>query len=90
MSPPEPRAALGARREHRPHPASPQGRTKSEPDAVSEAPDRMTHGDASVMLCVRVAPSLRRRVKLVAVSSGRPVQALAVEALEALCKQHDM
>jgi hypothetical protein len=42
------------------------------------------------MLCVRVAPSLRRRLKLVAVRSGRPIQALASEALERVCTQHDM
>ena len=42
------------------------------------------------MLCVRVTPSLRRRLKLVAASSGRPVQALAGEALDAVCRQHDM
>jgi hypothetical protein len=40
------------------------------------------------MLCVRVAPSLRRRLKLVAVQSGQPVQQLAAEALEAQCQRH--
>jgi predicted DNA-binding protein len=43
-----------------------------------------------VMLCVRVAPSLRRRLKLIAANTGRPVQALAAEALEAVCRHHDM
>jgi predicted HicB family RNase H-like nuclease len=42
------------------------------------------------MLCVRVPPSLRRRLKLVAASSGRPVQELAGEALEAVCKHYDL
>jgi predicted DNA-binding protein len=42
------------------------------------------------MLCVRVPPSLRRRLKLVAVQTGRPIQALATEALERVCTQHDM
>lgn len=43
-----------------------------------------------VMLCVRVAPSLRRRLKLIAVLSGRPIQALVTEALERVCTQHDV
>lgn len=42
------------------------------------------------MLCVRVAPSLRRRLKLVAVQSGRPIQELVTESLELLCKKDDM
>jgi hypothetical protein len=42
-----------------------------------------------VMLCVRVPPSLRRRLKLVAVQSGRPIQALATEAFERVCTQYD-
>jgi hypothetical protein len=42
------------------------------------------------MLCVRVTPSLRRRLKLVAASSGHPMQALAAEALETACRQLDM
>jgi len=40
------------------------------------------------MLCVRVRPSLRRRLKLAAVQSGQPVQKLAAEALEAQCQRH--
>jgi hypothetical protein len=43
-----------------------------------------------VMLCVRVTPLLRRQLKLLAASRGRPVQALAAEALDALCRHHDM
>ena len=42
------------------------------------------------MLCVRVAPSLRRRLKLVAIQNGRPIQELVAEALEPLCTQDDM
>jgi predicted DNA-binding protein len=43
-----------------------------------------------MMLCVRVPPALRRRLKLLAASGGRPVQASAAEALEVACKQHEM
>jgi predicted HicB family RNase H-like nuclease len=43
-----------------------------------------------VMLCVRVEPSLRRRVKLAAVARGRTIQVLAVEALENACRQANM
>lgn len=42
------------------------------------------------MLCVRVTPSLRRRIKLSAAISGQPIQALATDALEALCRHHDV
>ena len=49
---------------------------------------RRSVGDEPVMLCVRVPPSLRRRVKLAAVQSGQPVQQLAAEALEAQCQRH--
>ena len=74
---------------------------KKFPKAVLRTADQMRDAGASdaprsvqdrelVMLCVRVTPSLRRRLKLVAVSSGRPVQALAAEALDAVCRQHDM
>jgi len=38
------------------------------------------------MLCVRVPPSLRRRLKLAAVQSGQPVQQLAAEAAQ--CQRH--
>jgi hypothetical protein len=44
----------------------------------------------TVMLCVRVDPSLRRRVKLAAVASGRTIQALTVAALENACRQADV
>jgi predicted HicB family RNase H-like nuclease len=54
------------------------------------APERASGEQGLVMLCVRVSPSLRRRLKLAAASSGRPVQALATDAFEAICRQHDM
>ena len=41
------------------------------------------------MLCVRVPPSLRRRVRVAAVENGLTMQQLAVEALEDVCRQHD-
>jgi predicted HicB family RNase H-like nuclease len=42
------------------------------------------------MLCVRVTPMLRRRVKLAAAVSGRSIQAIATDALEQACRQCDM
>jgi predicted HicB family RNase H-like nuclease len=42
------------------------------------------------MLCVRVLSSLRRRVKLAAVQTGRSIQELAADALEAECRRHDL
>ena len=41
------------------------------------------------MLCVRVEPSLRRRVKLAAAASGHTIQHLAVEALESCVRDID-
>jgi hypothetical protein len=64
------------RKERRPHPAAPaDGAARSaSPVAVgADALDTPELGDEHVMLCVRVAPSLRRRVKLAAVQSGQPV-----------------
>lgn len=84
--PPEQRIGLGARKPFRPHPASPDA--PGRPPAGG--PIDPSGGEGLVMLCVRVAPSLRRRLKLVAVTSGRPIQALATEALEMVCRQHDM
>jgi predicted HicB family RNase H-like nuclease len=52
----------------------------------SVAPDQ---DGGLVMLCVRVPPSLRRRVRLAAVANGLTMQQLAVEALEDVCRQHD-
>lgn len=87
---PEPRAALGVRKPQRPHPASPVDVDDRDRQPGGRRAKRASSGADPVMLCVRVAPSLRRRLKLAAASSGRSVQALATEALEAACKQHDM
>jgi hypothetical protein len=81
VSRPEARAALGGRKPVRPHPAAP---------AAVPAIDRVQGPAAQeeaglVMFCVRVAPSLRRRVKLAAIGSGRTIQELTVEALDAAC-----
>jgi hypothetical protein len=87
MAPAEPRPALGARKQRRPHPASPvEGGTA----VVSlDIPARRAGnaGERPVMLCVRVAESLRKRVKLAALESGRPVQELVGEALERECRR---
>ena len=84
--PPEPRAGLIGRKPRRPHPASPDAAAA----AAARASDAVVADEELVMLCVRVTASLRRRLKLVAASSGRPVQTLAAEALDAACRQHDM
>lgn len=88
--PPEPRLALGARKPRRPHPAAPQSAGDQDrqpsvrPAKAPIAPDNL------VMLCVRVTPVLRRRVKLAAAVSGRSIQAIATDALEQACSQCDM
>jgi hypothetical protein len=41
------------------------------------------------MLCVRVPPALRRRVRLAAVGTGRTIQDLAIDALEDVCRRHE-
>jgi len=87
--PPEPRAGLGARKVRRPHPASPDAVGDREHQPAAPAARRLGEGEL-VMLCVRVAPSLRRRLKLVSASTGRSIQALVVDALELVCKQHGM
>jgi hypothetical protein len=90
VPPSERRLALGARKERRPHPASPtDGATRASraPAGIDRAGTSKL-GDEQVMLCVRVPPSLRRRIKLAAVQSGQPVQQLAAEALEAQCQRH--
>jgi hypothetical protein len=87
----EPRAGLGARKPRRPHPALPSTVDGDEqrPPGVGSL-QGAGRDDGLVMLCVRVAPSLRRRIKLAAASSGQPIQALATDALEALCRHHDV
>jgi hypothetical protein len=87
---PEPRAGLGARKPNRPHPAALLAAERDPPQPGVRPPERAGLEQGLVMLCVRVAPSLRRRLKLCAASSGRPVQALATDAFEAICRQHDM
>jgi hypothetical protein len=91
VSPPERRPALGASKERRPHPASPEESAERSARAAPAGPRELGAlklGDEPVMLCVRVAPSLRRRVKLAAVQSGQPVQQLAAEALETHCQRY--
>lgn len=56
----------------------------------SEASGAAQADGGLVMLCVRVPPALRRRLKLVSATSGRPIQALVGDALSVVCKQHDM
>ena len=88
---PEPRASLGDRKPKRPHPASPvEADDRDRRQSGVRPPERASDEQGLVMLCVRVSPSLRRRLKLAAASSGRPVQALATDAFEAICRQHDM
>lgn len=85
MSSREPRVALGKRKPLRPHPAAP-------PAPVGEliAAGANTGDEGGlVMFCVRVSPALRRRVKLAAIGSGRTIQELTVEALEAVCARLD-
>jgi hypothetical protein len=91
VPPSERRSALGAKKERRPHPAAPAdsvARSASGVPAGIEGLGTPKLGDEHVMLCVRVPPSLRRRIKLAAVQSGQPVQNLAAEALEAQCQRH--
>ena len=87
----ERRVGLSPRRSPRPHPAS--------PDALDAGGERTTRGAAEgltaggeelVMLCVRVSPMLRRRLKLLAASSGRSIQVIVTDALVAVCRQEDM
>jgi hypothetical protein len=89
---PEPRAGLGSRKLRRPHPASPDARGDrlTADSARPVNPVGLPADREPVMLWVRIPPSLRRRLKLVAVQSGQPIQALATEALERICRQHDM
>jgi hypothetical protein len=88
----EQRRALGQRKERRPHPASPEaaelaGRAADERGVTAQ--QRLNPLGTPVMFCVRVPASLRQRVKLAALRSGRTVQELATDALEAACRTHD-
>lgn len=86
MAPAERRPVFGGRKERRPHPASPaaavpvESRSAGSRSSGDEAPT-----DRPVMLCARVTGSLRQRIKLVAVQTGRSVQDLVAEALEGEC-----
>ena len=88
----ESRAGLAARKPRRPHPASPEAvGDRLVADSARRATPVGAPAEAElVMLCVRVPRSLRRRLKLTAVHSGQPIQALATEALERVCARHDM
>jgi hypothetical protein len=79
----DPRVALGGRKPLRPHPAVPPA-PAGDPGLVA-GNDRSEGG--SVMFCVRVTPSLRRRVKLAAVGGGRTIQELTIEALDDACRR---
>ena len=87
MAPAEPRPALGIRKQRRPHLASPpeRGTEGVSPDVPARRAADV--GGCPVMLCVRVAESLRKRVKLAALESGRSVQELVAEALERECQR---
>lgn len=85
--PSEQRAGLGARKVRRAHPASP---VAVEQRPLNGGPVEPGGDEGLVMLCVRVAPSLRRRLKLLGVQTGRPIQALVTEALERVCTQDDV
>lgn len=71
MAASEPRSALGGRKPPRLHPASPPAS-----GAIAGSAELAGHDAGMVMLCVRVEPWLRRRVKLAAVASGGTIQAL--------------
>lgn len=89
----EQRRALGQHKERSPHPASPEaaelaGRAADERGLTAQ--QRLSPLETPVMFCVRVPASLRRQcVKLAALRSGRRVQELATDALEAACRSHD-
>ena len=89
MAPTDRRPALSASKKRRPHPASPEAAARIESAGGAAGSDgENASGDGPVMLCARVARSLRQRIKLVAVETGRSVQDLVAEALEAECRRH--
>ena len=81
----DPRRALGERKQRRPHPASPLGATSTVSDPLPSG--NTVAAERPVMLCVRVAGSLRKRVKLAALQSGRPVQDFVGQALDKECRR---
>src|SRR3954454_18237614 len=86
----ESRLGRGACEPRRPHPGSPDVAGDQTSVARAEAAPPVPGDQERGMLCVLVTPLLRRRLKLVSASSGRPVQSLAADAWDALCRQHDM
>jgi hypothetical protein len=82
----EPRVALANRKPLRPHPAAPPAPASERSPQIENVRDE----SGLVMFCVRVAPALRRRVKLAAVGSGHTIQQLTVEALEDACARFDV
>lgn len=88
VRPREPRAALAARKDPRPHPALPVPAAGDVAGGPPPAPatDRRRDGEI-VMFCVRVPRSLRRRIKIAAAQTGISVQALGLAALEAECRR---
>ena len=85
MAAADPRRALGGRKQRRPHPASPLGATSTVSDPLPG--DNTVAPEQPVMLCVRVTGSLRKRVKLAALQSGRPVQEFVGQALDEECRR---
>lgn len=89
MSTPERRPALDLEKRPRAHPVSPRAAVEaSVPQRTAPRSQQVRPAEARVMLCVRVPGSLRRRLKLVAVETGKPVQELAADALEAVCRRY--
>ena len=84
MSSPDRRPAFTAGKVARPHPAAPT------PAPATASPTAPTKDEGLVMLCVRVPPTLRRRLKVVSAASGLAIQDLVTVALEDVCRQHDM
>jgi hypothetical protein len=90
MATPERRPALSSAKRPRAHPVSPEAAVDAAaPHRTPARPEATRPAEARVMLCVRVPASLRRRLKLVAVETGRPVQQLAADALEEACRRYD-
>ena len=91
MSRPESRAGLTRRKEARPHPALPSAAPQA--DAADGRGGRRNgsaheHDAQLVMFCVRIPRKLRKRIKVAAAHSGKSVQDLGTDALEAECWRH--
>jgi len=88
----EQRRALGERKERRPHPASPEAAElagRAADAGLVAGQRRLNPLETPVMFCVRVPASLRQRVKLAALRSGRTVQEFATDALQSVCRDHE-